>query len=116
MENKSTGTNTGESLNFSWRMGDYALNAVPRRLVHFTGNEPNETIDFVKYYRTSEGRELCYSIGYFYWNEHEPCWELKFVGDRFKEIQDTDIVTVFQMLGSAYDALAKWKDSQNHDF
>ena len=88
-------------------MGDYALEAVPKALVHFTGDEPNETIDLVKYYQR-EGRECKYSIGYFWWNDHEPCWELKFVGERFKEVLETDVVALFKMLAAAYDTLEKW--------
>ena len=88
-------------------MGDYAFEAVPKALVHFTGDEPNETIDLVKYYQR-EGRECKYSIGYFWWNDHEPCWELKFVGERFKEVLETDVVALFKMLAAAYDTLEEW--------
>ena len=70
-------------LNFYWRMGDYALQAVPKHLVRFDKDDKNETIELVKYYQY-QGKECCYAIGYFYYNEHEPCWELKFVGERFK--------------------------------
>ena len=38
-------------LNFYWRMGDYALEACPRRLARLEENEPNETINLVKYYQ-----------------------------------------------------------------
>ena len=90
-------------LNFYWRMGDYALEAVP-----------NETIDLVKYYQY-QGRECKYSIGYFWYNEHEPCWELKFVGERFKELRKTDLVAVFEMLAAAYDTLEAWKNREVED-
>ena len=66
-------------LNFYWRMGDYALQAVPKCLARFDKDDKNETIELVKYYQY-QGKECCYTIGYFYYNEHEPCWELKFVG------------------------------------
>lgn len=98
-----------KDLNFYWRMGDYALEACPKRLVRLYPNEPNETVDFVKYCKDQE-REYKYSIGYFWWNNHESCWELKFVGDRFKEIGKEDIVTVFEMLKAAYDTLTEWKN------
>ena len=94
-------------LNFDWRMGDYALEACPQRLVRFSEDEPNVTIDLVKYYQ-HKGRECKYSIGYFFDDTHEPCWELKFVGDRFKEILETDVVAVFKMLAAAYDTLEEW--------
>lgn len=94
-------------LNFYWRMGDYALEAVPKRLVRFHDEDQNETIDLVKYYNY-QGRECKYSIGYFRYNENEPCWELKFVGDRFKELRKTDLVALFEMLAAAYDTLEAW--------
>ena len=95
-------------LNFYWRMGDYALQACPKRLARFTDDEPNETIDFIKYYQY-QGKECAYSIGYFYYDEHEPCWELRFVGERFKDILEGDVVAIFKMLKAAYDALTEWK-------
>ena len=98
-------------LNFYWRMGDYALEACPKRLARFEENEPNETINLVKFY-PYKGRECKYSIGYFWYNEHEPCWELKFVGERFKEIHDTDVIAVFKMLAAAYDTLEEWSKSR----
>lgn len=101
-------------LNFYWRMGDYALEACPKRLARFSEDEPNETIDLVKYYQY-KGKECCYSIGYFYYNAHEPCWELKFVGDRFKELLETDVVAVFKMLKAAYDTLEEWSRSREEE-
>lgn len=95
-------------LNFYWRLGNYALEACPKHLIaRFRENEPNVTIDLVKYYQY-RGQECKYSIGYFYYNTHEPCWELKFVGERFKEILETDVVAVFSMLAAAYDTLEEW--------
>lgn len=38
-------------LNFYWRIGDYALEACPKRLARFSEDEPNETINLVKYYQ-----------------------------------------------------------------
>ena len=98
-------------LNFYWRMGDYALEACPKHLARFTKDEPNETINLVKFFQ-HEGRECKYSIGYFWYNEHEPCLELKFVGERFKEILETDVVAVFKMLAAAYDILEEWTRSR----
>jgi hypothetical protein len=94
-------------LNFYWRMGDYALEACPKHLAKLKPDDPNETIVLVKYYQY-QGHECKYSIGYFYYDSHEPCWELKFVGGRFKEILETDVVAVFKMLKAAYDTLEEW--------
>lgn len=94
-------------LNFNWRMGDYALEACPARLARIDEDEPNETIDLVKYYQ-HQGRECKYSIGYFFYDPHEPCWELKFVGDRFADLLEGDLVAIFKMLKAAYDVLEEW--------
>lgn len=56
-----------------------------------------------------------YSIGYFYYDTHEPCWELKFVGGRFKELLETDVVAVFKMLKAAYDTLEEWSNGDESD-
>lgn len=98
-------------LNFYWRMGDYALEACPKRLARISDDEKNETIDLVKFYQY-QGHECKYSIGYFYYNSHEPCWELKFVGGRFKELLETDVVAVFKMLKAAYDVLTEWMEGR----
>ena len=103
-----------KDLNFYWRMGNYALEAVPERLVKFKANEPNVTIQLVKYFQ-DKGHECKYCIGYFWYNNHEPCWDLKFVGDRFKDILETDVVAVFKMLASAYDTLEEWGNSREDD-
>ena len=99
-------------LNFYWRMGDYALESCPKTLAKLHEDDENETIDLVKYYQ-SKGHECKYSIGYFYYNTHEPCWELKFVGDRFKKILEGDVIAIFKMLSAAYDALEEWSNSRN---
>ena len=96
-----------KELNFYWRLGDYALEACPYSLARINDDEPNVTIDFVKYYQY-QGRGCKYTIGYFYYNQNEPCWELKFVGERFKEILDGDCIAIFKMLKAAYDTLEEW--------
>ena len=55
-------------LNFYWRMGDYALEACPKRLARFSDDELNVTINLVKYYQY-KGKECKYSIGYFWYND-----------------------------------------------
>ena len=99
-------------LNFNWRMGDYALEACPEHLARFSQDEPYVTIEFVKYY-PHNGKEYKYSIGYFWYDYHEPCWELKFVGDRFKDILDKDVVVIFKMLKAAYDTLTEWSNEND---
>lgn len=101
-------------LNFYWRLGDYALEACPKHLVRFSKTEPNVTIDLVKYFH-DRGEEYKYSIGYFYYDDHELCWELKFVGDRFKDILEGDVVAIFKMLQSAYDTLDEWQRNRTDE-
>ena len=99
-------------LNFYWRMGDYALEACPQCLARFSDDEPNETIDLVKYYQY-QGRECKYSIGYF--RQNKDGWELRFVGERFKEILEGDVVAIFKMLKAAYDTLEEWSEKQGEE-
>lgn len=99
-------------LNFYWRMGNYGIRAVPKRLIRFNDDEPNETIELVKYYQ-HDGHECLYTIGYFYYNTHEPCWELKFVGGRFKDVLESDVVALFKMLAAAYDTLEEWSEGRD---
>ena len=99
-----------KELDFTMRIGDFAVESCPKRLARFH-DEPNETINFVKYY-TSNGRELKYSIGYFYYNEHEPCWELKFVGERFTEVPSELRGIVWGMLAQAYEVLTQWENER----
>ena len=95
-----------KSLEFNMRFGEFELRACPKSLVRFA-NEPNVTIDIVRHMKDGDN-ERCYSIGYFYFNRHEPCWELKFVGPRFKEVSKDDIPVLWEMMKSAYDALETW--------
>ena len=88
------------------------LRATPKCLARFSDDDVNETIDFIKWSKTDSGEEYCYSIGYFYYDEHEPCWELKFVGDRFKQIPEDEAPMILKMLGAAYDTLEAWKESE----
>lgn len=85
--------------------------ATPKRLVRLANDEPNETIDFVEYYRDSNGKELRYTIGHFVWNKHEPCWSLYFAGDRFTKINAEDIVPIWEALKGSYRVLDRWKEA-----
>ena len=95
-------------LEFIWREGDLELRAAPARLVRFSDDEENVTIDFVKHYRDENGKELRYSIGYFKYNDREDYWSLYFVGDRFKEIPPEQAAELWKQLGLAYDILDEW--------
>ncbi len=101
-------------LEFYWRMNDYGLRATPERLVRFSDDEENATINLEGYY-LQEGKEYRYSIGYFWYNRKEPCWEFKFVGDRFTKISDEDIKPIWAMLKLAYKTLDEWKQLNSED-
>lgn len=101
-------------LEFNMRYKCYELRACPRHLARLSADDTNETVNFVKRYEYN-GTELVYSIGYFWWNEHESCWELHFVGDRFCEVASEDIKPVWAMLKSAYEVLTEWKREEDDD-
>ena len=98
--------NDKHTLEFNWEYKNYALKACPKRLVRFK-NEPNETIDFIKYDTDSNGERYCYSLAY--WRKDDEGYELKFVGDRpFKHIEPEDIEVVWKALRVAQKVLDGW--------
>lgn len=99
-----------KELSFNWRFGNYALEACPQALAHIQPDCQNETIEFVKY--ESDGKHK-FTIGYFWYDEHEPCWEFKFVGGRFCEIENKDAARILAALKLAYSALTAWKEFAN---
>ena len=104
-----------KKLEFYWKDGCIQIHACPKHLVRFHPDEDNVTIDVLKLAKSSDGSEYCYSIGYFVYNEHEPCWELRLVGDRFKQIPPEQAPEVWRQLGLAYDTLTKWKDGNSDE-
>lgn len=97
---------------FSWRYGEYGLEAVPSRLVRFTPDEENETVDFIRYFESGKST-LKYSIGYFKYEDND--WILRFVGDRFMDIAEQDLPAIWEGLKSAYRVLTEWKKMQGED-
>ena len=51
-------------LEFSYKYKDYELRACPKRLVRFNEDEPNETIDLIKWETADDGKRYCYSLAY----------------------------------------------------
>lgn len=103
---------TKQKLEFSWRYKDYELRACPKKLARFNANEPNETIDFVKWTTNSDGAEYCLSLAY--WCKNSEGYELKFVGDRpFKDIESEDLEIVWKALRVAQKVLDAWFDMEN---
>ena len=99
--------NNKQKLEFNWEYKDYALRACPKRLARFEEDEPNETIDFVKYDTDSNGKRYCYSLAY--WKKDNEGYELKFVGGRpFRYIESEDIEVVWQALRVAQKVLDGW--------
>jgi len=92
-------------LEFSWRYKDYGLKAVPPNLVKLSEDDKNETIDFVKYYKDKKNKEFNITIGYFYRDPLEKCWEFKFVGSRFMEIDTEDIKPIWEVLKTSFKIL-----------
>lgn len=103
---------TEQKLEFNWEYKDYALHACPKRLVRFEENEPNETIDLVKYDVGSDGKRYCYSLAY--WRRDSEGYYLHFVGGRpFKHIEPEDIEVVWQAMKVAQKVLDGWFDLEN---
>ena len=87
------------NLEFSWKYKDYELKACPKRLARFSEDEPNETIDLIKYF-DYDGRRLCYSLAYFI--RKSEGYDLRFVGNRpFEDIAEVDVLKVWEGLKTA---------------
>lgn len=101
-----------QKLDFNWDYKDYSLRACPRRLVRFEDNEPNETIDLIKWDTNSDGKRYCYSLAY--WKKDSEGYELKFVGDRpFKHIESEDVEVVWKAMRVAQKVLDGWFELEN---
>jgi hypothetical protein len=97
---------TEQQLEFSWKYKDYELRACPERLVRFD-NEPNETIDLVKWYTNTNGEKRCYSLAY--WRKNDEGYYLHFVGNRpFQDILLEDVEVVWKALRVAQKVLDGW--------
>ena len=87
------------NLEFSWKYKDYEIHACPKHLVRFCEDEPNVTIDLVKWYDHG-GKRLCYSLAYFI--KKEEGYDLRFVGNRpFEDIDAEDVLEVWEALKTA---------------
>lgn len=97
---------TEQKLDFNWSYKDYSLHACPKGLTRFD-NEPNETIDLVKWTTDSDGKRYCYSLAY--WRKDSEGYYLHFVGNRpFKNIDPEDVEIVWKALGIAQKVLDGW--------
>ena len=101
-----------KKLEFQWRDGDIEIVACPEHLVRLFPDEPNVTIDIRKWNKDESG-EWCFSIGYFHYNKNEDLWEVKFVGDRFMQIDPKQAADVWRKIGVAYNILNEWKEGTN---
>ena len=99
-----------KTLEFNIRIGDLALEACPKYLVKLDPWDKNTTIDFVRYYRNENGEERKLSVGYFRYNDREPCWELRWVGDRFTKISQDEITQMWPYLVEAYKTLERFSE------
>ena len=95
-----------QKLEFNWTYKDYELRACPKQLVRLD-NEPNETIDLVKWDSNGNSKPYCFSLAY--WRKNKDGYELYFVGDRpFKYIEPEDIEIIWKALQLAQKVLDDW--------
>ena len=94
-------------MEFNWKYKNYELRAVPKRLVRFSEDEENHTIELIKW-NTKDGKKYCFTIAY--WQNTNSGYELKAVGDRiFEFIDDEDIPLIWQQLKLAQKVLDKFE-------
>lgn len=90
-------------LEFNWKYKDYELRAVPKRLVRFSENEENTTIELLKWSTKENGKKYCFTIAYWIYKEG---YELRIVGDRiFKDIDVEDVTIIWEQMELAQKAL-----------
>lgn len=95
------------TLEFRWRYQSYEIKAVPQRLARLTPDEPNVTIELLKWDVDSQGKEFCFTLAYFV--KDDEGYDLKFVGDRpFEYIDQFDLPAVWEALQSAQKTLDAW--------
>lgn len=102
------------SLEFSFKYKNYELRACPKRLVRFSPNEPNETIDLIKWETDSGGRKFCFSLAYF--EKTGEGYRLKFVYSRpFDCIEPEDVKILWSALKHAQEILDEFFKEENDD-
>lgn len=99
-------------LNFDFKYKDYELRAGPEHLVRTRNVEPNNTIDFVKWYDSELG-PCCYSIAY--WKRKSDGYYLKFVGNRFLDIAPKDVPVLWKAIAEAQKVLDEWFEETKAD-
>lgn len=96
-----------KSIRFRWKYKDFELRACPKRLASLDPDEPNVTIDFVKWFTDSAGRRLLYSLGNFV--RYSEGYYFRFVGDRpFDDIKEKDLPVVWKGLRLAQRCLDQY--------
>lgn len=95
------------TLDFNIKYKDFELRACPKRLARFSDDEPNETINFVRWRTDESGRRYCYSLAYF--KRGSEGYDLTFVGRRpFEDISKEDVVNIWSLLEMAQNVLDKF--------
>lgn len=102
------------TLEFSFKYKDYELRACPKRLARFSPDEPNETIDLVKWDKSGD-RPYCFSLAY--WTRDKEGYELTFVGSRpFDNIDKEDVPILWSVLKQAQEILDQFfKEVENEN-
>ena len=98
-----------QKLEFNWSYKDYELRACSQRLVLLKDDEPNETIDLVKWQTDSSGNRSCFSVAY--WKKDNEGYYVHFVGSRpFEHIEPEDLEVVWKAMNVAQKVLDGWFD------
>ena len=101
-------------LEFSFKYKNYELKACPKRLVRFSPDEPNETIDLVKWDKSGD-KPYCFSLAYFVRDKEG--YYLNFVGSRpFDYIDKKDLPILWSVLKEAQNILDHFYEEEiNND-
>lgn len=94
------------TFDYSFKYKDYELRACPKGLARFNEDEPNETIELVKW-RFDNKEPYCFVIAY--WTRDDEGYNLQFVGERFvRNISEEDVSILWKAISSAQRVLDDW--------
>lgn len=57
------------------------------------------TPELIKWSENEEGKKYCWALAFWEYDSHEPCWEIKSVGERlFTDIPENKIKSIWNMM------------------
>lgn len=58
------------------------------------------TAEFVKWEENEKGKESCYTIAFWEYDDHENCWDMRTIGSRFFDLLEEDSYIITKLCGA----------------